>query len=175
VLSGATTVQQVAAIVGLSETTTSSHLKRLRGLGLIDWTYTARNQRGVRILRSCVESVPFNNERGEDTIAIVLASEDGQEFSDAAPLVRPVEPTITNVRELRKGDVLTLEGQDYPVKEVRIGQKAKRAAIRLGIPDGEWWYKPPLDQPITAVRTHEAQRRISQATEARDGMYRYGR
>jgi hypothetical protein len=50
-----------------------------------------------------------------------------------------------------------------------------RAAIRLAIPDGEWWYKCPLTDPVEGRRTAEAQLRISQAVVARDGMYRYGR
>jgi len=156
VLGGATTVREIVAVTGLGETTTSSHLKRLKGLGLVDWTYTARNQRGVRHIRPIVTEVPDADVVEDDTAA-------------------PIEPAITDVRELRKGDSLTIEGTVYPVKEVRIGRKAKHAAVRLAIPNGEQWHKIPLDQPIDGRRTVEAQQRIDNATEARDGMYRYGR
>jgi hypothetical protein len=160
VLNGAKTVREVVAVTGLGETTTSSHLKRLRGLGLVDWHYTARNQRGVRHIRPCVTEVEFTA---------------WCEKPVEAPHVLPEQPPIIDVRELSKGDVLTIEGEDYTVKEVRIGKTAKHAAIRLAIPNGEWWHKQPLDQPIQAVRTAAAQQRIDQAIEARDGMYRYGR
>lgn len=169
VLRGADTVRLVARATGLAETTASGHLKRLKGWGLIDWGVTRAGN-----IKPTVGLVPLAN-HGDDTIDVVLASEAGIEFPDDVEPGLRVEPRITDVRELRKGDVLTLEGHDYPVKEVRIGKKAERAAIRLGIPDGEWWHKTALDVPIEARRTHEAQKRINQATVPRDGMYRYGR
>lgn len=171
VMRGADTVRLVAEATGLAETTASGHLKRLKGWGLIDWGVTRAGN-----IKPIVGFVPLDC-HGEDTISVVLASAAGEDFPDdsEAEPAPWVEPRITDVRQLRKGDVLTLDGQDYPVKEVRIGMKAHRAAIRLAIPDGEWWHKCPLDVPVEGRRTHEAQKRINQATEARDGMYRYGR
>lgn len=170
ILAGADTVRQVAKVIDMAETTAAGHLKRLRGWGLIDWDLARAGT-----IRPIVGQVLLG--RGEDTIAVVLASEAGVDFSDDSEVEAEslVEPRITDVRQLRKGDVLTLDGRDYPVKEVRIGMKAKHAAIRLGITDGEWWHKVPLDVPVKGRRTAEAQKRINQATEARDGMYRYGR
>src|SRR4029077_15288511 len=117
VLEGATTVRQVAKVTGLAETTAAGHLKRLKGWGLVDWGVTRAGN-----IRPNVYLVPLcDRNHGSDTIDIVLASEAGVDFPTTEDEHPPTsEPVVTDVRELRKGDVLTLEGHDYPVKEVRI-------------------------------------------------------
>lgn len=39
IIDGTSSVTQLSRIMGLSMSATTNHLRRLRGLGLIDWTY----------------------------------------------------------------------------------------------------------------------------------------
>src|SRR5438034_259846 len=87
------------ALPTLAQTTAAGHLKRLKGSGLIDW---GMSRAGTS--RPIVGFVPLTD-RGEDTIDVVLASEDGR-YSPYEVEVPLTPPVITDVRELRKGDVL---------------------------------------------------------------------
>jgi hypothetical protein len=67
---------------------------------------------------------------------------------------------ITNVMDLRKGDMLIHEGTEHRVKEVRKGKRSHLAAIRLVTDPGECWVRIPVDKPIEGRRTAEATIRL---------------
>jgi DNA-binding transcriptional ArsR family regulator len=172
ILDGVNTVRKLVLATQMVESTVSGHLKRLRGWGLVEWD--ADRGSVIRPLFG-VAHVLDDESRGEDTIAVVFASAAGQEFPDEPDVVITSREVITDVRQLRKGDMLTVAGRAYPVKEVRIGRKVNRASVRLALTKGEFWHKCPLDVPIEGRRTIEGEQRLGAAIEPRDGRYDYGR
>jgi DNA-binding transcriptional ArsR family regulator len=144
VLNGATTVREIAAAVGMAETTTAGHLKRLRGWGLITWD--AKRAGTIVPLYGLVrlDVVEYG-----DILACFPLDESEPE---------PVEVEHPRkVMDLCRGDMLTWEGREYLVKEVRKAKRRHDASVRLKddtIERGEFWVHIDIDDPIEARHSH---------------------
>jgi DNA-binding transcriptional ArsR family regulator len=133
VMNGAATVREVAQAVGMAETTTGGHLKRLRGWGLVEW-----DQRRAGTIRPLVFNAgppwPWTPEYDGDAV-----------LTERRIIQYP--------RDLRKGDTMVWKGTKYRVKEWRKGAAKTTVAIRLRDPEhprGEFWVHIPDDTPIEA-------------------------
>ena len=153
VLGGARTVRQVSEATGIAETTTGGHLKRLKGWGLVDWGYSRAGT--IHATMGVVECDAVTH--GDILRCFELG--DWTDGIEADTLV------ISEVMELRKGDMLTIEDHEYAVKEVRRGQGKSLAAVRLDVPDtaSDWWVKLPVEMPVQGRRTSEATQRLARA------------
>lgn len=153
VLEGITTLVEITRATGLSTSVTTSHLRRLQGLGLVYRDQTSARGK-VKAIRPCYEMtwpLPLPDmaeidRRAERAVALAAAEAD------------ETEQVITDPMELRRGDLLYVDVgplSAYEVREVRQGAATPHMlTIRLSSPDNQhtWWHKVNVKDDVKAVR-----------------------